>query len=54
MILAGFGVNPINRGISPITNRPISHYVSDTVKSDPDLKVADSQHVVCCKQLNYG
>ena len=38
MILAGFGVNPINRGISPITNRPISHYVSDTVKSDPDSK----------------
>lgn len=48
MCVAGATVNPINRGIAPITNHPISDFVSKTVKSDPDAEwiTADGTFVV--------
>lgn len=36
MCFAGLLVNPVNRGISPVINHPISNCIADEVKKNPD------------------
>ena len=36
MVIAGFRVNPICRGASPLYNHPISKYIKETSAKDPD------------------
>lgn len=38
MVFAGFPVNPLSRGISPITNHPISHLIQEIRAQDPEAK----------------
>ena len=38
MCAAGLLVNPISHGISPITNHPLSAFIEETAKEDPDAE----------------
>ena len=38
MCAAGLLVNPVSHGISPITNHPLSDFIEETVKEDPDAE----------------
>ena len=49
MVIAGFFVNPICKGLEPIKNHPISRFVEQTAKENRDdlwLCVGDSSYVI--------